>query len=237
MENIDYTSLLEASSELSPLLQAVEVKKITAMVGFDFENTESAMLKLEEEINELKDAIKNKDAKNLKEEIGDALFMLANVAQKASVEPMEALKASNKKFIERFKYVINKMQEANFPMKKENLDKMEAFYQDAKINEKKFKLTVSNNNFSYTQLGKIIKEELEGLFRIYNKLIIKSIMSQMSMSQGNEPYGWMRIHCFDSISEPIDIPIFTEIGFNILKKESNTHNFSTEFFIGKECKK
>lgn len=102
------------------------------MVGFDFENTESAMLKLEEEINELKDAIKNKDAKNLKEEIGDALFMLANVAQKASVEPMEALKASNKKFIERFKYVINKMQEANIPMKKENLDKMEAFYQESK---------------------------------------------------------------------------------------------------------
>lgn len=132
MENIDYTSLLEASSELFPLLQAVEVKKIAAMVGFDFENTESAMLKLEEEINELKDAIKNKDAKNIKEEIGDALFMLANVAQKASVEPMEALKASNKKFIERFKYVINKMQEANIPMKKENLDKMEAFYQESK---------------------------------------------------------------------------------------------------------
>ena len=98
-------------------------------------------------------------------------------------------------------------------------------------------MTVSNNEFPFTQLGEKIKEELEGLFKVYNRLIIKSIVRQEYMRQGNEPYGWMRIHCFDSISEPIDIPIFTENEFNFLKKESKKDNLSTEFFIGKECKK
>lgn len=131
-ENIDYISWLEKTNDLTPLLQAIAIKQITAKVGFDFLDVESALVKLDEEINEVKEAINNKDKDNMFEEIGDALFMLANVAEKIGVAPEKALKESNKKFIARFKHVTKMMQEANIPMNKNNIDKMEVFWQKAK---------------------------------------------------------------------------------------------------------
>ena len=129
---LEVSNLIDETNNLTPLLQAIAIKKITAKVGFDFVDVESALIKLDEEINEVKEAIKNKDKENMFEEIGDALFMLANVAEKIGVAPEEALKESNKKFIARFKHVTKMMQEANIPMNKNNIDKMEVFWQEAK---------------------------------------------------------------------------------------------------------
>ena len=122
------------ANKLSSLLKAIELKKHTAKVGFDFPNVNSALIKLDEEIQEIKQAIKNQNRENMFEEIGDALFMLANVAEKIGVNPELSLKHANKKFEKRFKAIERKMQEANIPLTKENVDKMEKYWDEVKQN-------------------------------------------------------------------------------------------------------
>ena len=128
----ELVTLLNATNCLTPLFQAVAIKHVTSQVGFDFVDVKSAVLKLEEEMNELKEAIENEDKENIFEEAGDVLFVLANVANKAGFNIEQALEASNKKFIRRFKYVVEKMKKENIPMTKENVGNVYEFWEVAK---------------------------------------------------------------------------------------------------------
>lgn len=130
------TSILDNMPHLSPLLNALKLKKRTAKVGFDWDKLDDVMVKLDEEIGEIKEAIKNNDKVNMEEEIGDAFFVLVNVADKLDINPELALNNANKKFEKRFRYVEKRMKEERIPLSKENLDKMEEFWQEIKKLEK-----------------------------------------------------------------------------------------------------
>ena len=132
--NTPISDKLELTDCLPPLLQAVEIKKETATVGFDFPDVKATIEKLDEEVTELKEAIKD-DKDNIFEEAGDVLFMLANLINKLGFNPCLALKASNKKFIKRFKYVEENLnlRGASFT---EHTDFVSRLYKEAKTKEK-----------------------------------------------------------------------------------------------------
>ena len=85
------------------LLEAVKLTKKAAKVKFDWENIDDVFDKLDEEIGELRSAIG--EGSNIEEEIGDLLFVVANLARKLDVEPETALKRSNRKFRRRFGFI------------------------------------------------------------------------------------------------------------------------------------
>ena len=126
---------MDGISFKSPILKAIKLKECVAKVGFDWDDANGVMAKVDEEVEEIKMAIKNKDEENTEEEIGDALFVLVNLADKLKINPELALNKANKKFERRFRAVEEKMKKACIPLKKENLAQMEAFWQEVKKGE------------------------------------------------------------------------------------------------------
>ena len=88
--------------------------------------------KLDEEVQEVKDAIAKNDENNIEEEIGDTLFVLVNLAEKLDINAELSLNRANKKFEKRFRYVEKRMKEEGIPLCKENMDKMEMFWKEIK---------------------------------------------------------------------------------------------------------
>ncbi len=131
-EEKDDESILSKLPNSSPLFKAVELKNRVAKVGFDWDSAEGVLKKLDEEVQEIKDAIAKNDRFNMEEEIGDALFVLVNLAEKLNLNAELALNLANKKFEKRFRYVEKRMKEKGFPLKKENLERMEECWQEIK---------------------------------------------------------------------------------------------------------
>ena len=130
-------SILDNMNCSSPFLMSVTLKRRVAKVGFDWDCTEGVLEKLDEEVQEIKDAIKESELPHIQEEIGDAFFVLSILADKLGIDPEQALDDANKKFERRFRAVETKMKEASLPLGRENIDKMEEFWQETKKEEKK----------------------------------------------------------------------------------------------------
>jgi XTP/dITP diphosphohydrolase/tetrapyrrole methylase family protein/MazG family protein len=127
-EHKDRTSILDGiPKHLPPLAKAYKLQKKAAKVGFDWEDEVGAFEKLDEEILELKEAYKNKDRENLKEELGDMIFTLVNIARKLDLDIVDSLMKTNKKFETRFRYV-----EENCDLKNSSLEEMEKLWKEAK---------------------------------------------------------------------------------------------------------
>lgn len=110
---------------LPALTRSVKLQKRAAQVGFDWPDTEGAVNKLDEELKELKQAMK--DNSNISEEIGDVLFSITNIARKLKVDPETALRECNHKFTQRFNYI-----EKSTNISEATLEEMEKLWQEAK---------------------------------------------------------------------------------------------------------
>lgn len=95
-------SIKSVPKALPALTRAYKVQKKAAHCGFDFEHTEQLMDKLQEELDEMKSALQNKDFVNFDEEIGDLLFQTVNIARFFKINPENALTNATEKFINRF---------------------------------------------------------------------------------------------------------------------------------------
>ncbi len=115
---------------LPPLSKSEKLQHKAAKVGFDWENVDGAIDKMEEELEEMREAFRNKDMENLKEEMGDVVFSLVNVARLAGINITDALMKTNNKFEKRFRYI-----EENCDIEKSDLEKMEKLWQEAKKTE------------------------------------------------------------------------------------------------------
>ena len=94
--------------KIKNLPSTVGTDKITNIVkehGFKWENTDEILKKLEEEINELKEAIKCKNDSDIKNEFGDIYFTLLNLSNFLKINPESALQKTNIKFLDRFSIV------------------------------------------------------------------------------------------------------------------------------------
>ena len=87
---------------MPPTLRAERIQKQASKKGFDWASAHDVILKVEEEIAELKLAISNNDPDNIEEELGDLLFTVINVGRHLNIDANDALARSNNKFISRF---------------------------------------------------------------------------------------------------------------------------------------
>jgi len=100
-------SMKNVPASFPALLRSYKVQDKAADVGFDWDRAYDAMDKLEEEINELKQAVESHKILNMEEEAGDLLFSVVNVCRLLKIDPETALNQTIKKFIERFEFMEN----------------------------------------------------------------------------------------------------------------------------------
>jgi MazG family protein len=130
-------SLLDdVAMALPALMRAEKLTKRAARINFDWPSSTEVLEKLDEELAELKAAEASGDQDHIAEEMGDILFVMANLARKLKVDPEEALRRANAKFTRRFQYIERKLAEAG-RTGPQPLDEMEALWVEAKADERK----------------------------------------------------------------------------------------------------
>jgi tetrapyrrole methylase family protein / MazG family protein len=117
---------------LPALLKGSRLTEKAARVGFDWRATEDVFAKIDEEIGELRDAVKRNDAANIQEEIGDLLFTIANIARKLNVNPEEAMQSTNRKFTTRFQAMESAVRAEGKNLDQLTLEEMDALWDRAK---------------------------------------------------------------------------------------------------------
>ena len=131
------TSVLSGVPKSLPaLVKAIRLQEKSKQVGFEWDNTQQVWLKLEEEINELKEAIKTNDQNNIEDEMGDVLFSLVNLARFLRVDAENALERTNKKFTNRFLQMEIEAARENKFLHDMNLEQMDALWNKVKQNIK-----------------------------------------------------------------------------------------------------
>ena len=126
-------SLLDGiPSSLPSLLRSQKLQKKAANHGFDWDKISSVFDKLDEEVAEFKKAILSGKKKDPKEELGDILFVLVNIAKFNKIDAEEALRATNNKFIKRFQYIEAEVAKRGKTLKETPLEELEQYWQNAK---------------------------------------------------------------------------------------------------------
>ena len=117
---------------LPALTRATKLTARAARVGFDWPDAASVLAKLDEEIGELRAELPGGDPVRLADEIGDLLFVLANLARKLGLDPECCLHQGNRKFERRFNKIEQLIESKQLTLTEMSLDAMEAAWQDVK---------------------------------------------------------------------------------------------------------
>ncbi len=125
-------SMLSVPRELPALMRATKLQKKAADVGFDWNDVSGALDKLQEEIDELRQAVENKDSANMSEELGDVLFSAVNVSRFIKSDAEEALTAASDKFLARFTTVEKLADERGVDMKSSTIEELDKLWDEAK---------------------------------------------------------------------------------------------------------
>jgi tetrapyrrole methylase family protein/MazG family protein len=129
----DRKSVLDGVPKSLPaLMRAVKLSKKAAKTGFDWPDVHAIFGKIEEETCELKEAIASSDKAKVKEEIGDLLFTIVNVARHEDIDPEEALRAMLGKFSDRFSRIEDHARQAGCEISDLSLDEMDRIWDEAK---------------------------------------------------------------------------------------------------------
>ena len=121
---------------LPALMRAVKLQKRAARVGFDWPDTAQVLDKIAEESAELVEARDTLTQAQVTEEMGDLLFVMANLARHLNVDPEEALRAANAKFTRRFRAIEAALAAENRRPEDSDLIEMDALWNAAKAVEK-----------------------------------------------------------------------------------------------------
>ena len=136
-EKTERTSVLDGVSPgLPTLMRAYKLQGKAAKVGFDWPNAEDVLAKINEELQELAEAIEEKNPDHIEWELGDVLFALANYARHLGTEPETALNRANNRFIERFSYIEREVVSSGRAWADFSLVELEKMWQEAKKNKK-----------------------------------------------------------------------------------------------------
>ena len=117
---------------LPGLTRAEKLTKRAARVGFDWPDARSVLEKLHEETAELEAEIEAGDIEKAREELGDLLFVCANLARKLGVDPEVAIREANGKFVRRFSHIEARLAEGGRSPAESDLQEMEALWTEAK---------------------------------------------------------------------------------------------------------
>ena len=120
-------------NHLPALIKAEKIQKKAALVGFDWDNIGDVHKKIEEEYKELLDECKEGNIKYIKEELGDLLFSIVNLARFLKIDPEEALNLTNNKFIKRFKFIEDSAINSNKNLEEMTLEEMDKLWNMSKL--------------------------------------------------------------------------------------------------------
>lgn len=132
-EKITRESILDGvPRHLPSLLKAYRVQQKVSRFGFDWDRIDGVVKKLDEEIDEFKEAITGNNIEKISEETGDILFTLVNIARFIKVNPEEALAKTIDKFIKRFRYIEKEAVDTGKEISKMSLKEMNEIWERAK---------------------------------------------------------------------------------------------------------
>ncbi|MGX9353854.1 nucleoside triphosphate pyrophosphohydrolase [Roseobacteraceae bacterium S113] len=121
---------------LPALLRALKLQKRAARVGFDWPHTTQVLDKLTEEARELTEAAQSMSADAIEDEMGDLLFVVANLARHLGVDPEAALRRTNQKFTRRFGAIEAALAAKGKRPEDSSLEEMDALWDAAKTAER-----------------------------------------------------------------------------------------------------
>ena len=126
-------SVLEGIPEGLPALSlAYRLTKEASALGFDWPDLKGVLKKLDEEMEEFREALSCKNRKRIREEFGDLLFVLVNLARFLRINPEEALCKTVEKFTSRFRYIEASLRKKGKPFAHTDLMEMDRLWEEAK---------------------------------------------------------------------------------------------------------
>lgn len=126
-------SVLEGvPASLPSLVKAMRIQDKARASGFDWEEREQVLDKVEEELRELRHELRSGNLDRIQAEFGDLLFSMVNLSRFVQVNPDEALERTNLKFIARFRYLEEKVAEKGLKLSQMSLEEMDVFWNEAK---------------------------------------------------------------------------------------------------------
>ena len=127
-----YQSMVSVPIELPALMRAQKVQEKASKAGFDWRDKDGAISKINEDINELLNAVEHNSQPEIEDEFGDLLFSCVNVSRFLNVDSEEALKKATDKFIKRFQIVEKLADEKGISMKESSLEELDMLWDKAK---------------------------------------------------------------------------------------------------------
>ncbi|GAC1039106.1 nucleoside triphosphate pyrophosphohydrolase [Pseudomonas sp. No.117] len=130
-------SLLDdVPAALPALSRAAKLQKRAATVGFDWADATPVVAKIQEELDEVREAMANGQAAQVAEEVGDLLFVMVNLARHLHVDAEDALRQANAKFERRFRYIEEALSAQGRTPQDASLEELDALWDAAKVEEK-----------------------------------------------------------------------------------------------------
>ena len=117
---------------MAELQRAVKLQKRAARVGFDWGSPEPVLEKFAEEVLEMREAMLGGNIEEMEDELGDLLFVIANLARQLKIDPAKALRRANAKFELRFR-AVEDAAGSRTALDRMDLDEMEELWQQAKL--------------------------------------------------------------------------------------------------------
>ncbi len=132
-KNAARTSVVDGIPRHLPALsKAHKLQRKVRKVGFDWDRLEDVMLKVDEELGELRDAIKEGNQAHVTEELGDLLFSIVNVSRFVDVEPEQALHKTVRKFMNRFRAIEAGLEKRGKTVDDATFEEMDALWEETK---------------------------------------------------------------------------------------------------------
>ncbi len=129
----ELVSILDDVPRSLPAIQRAEkLQKRAAHVGFDWPQAAQVLDKIEEEIQELREAMLENDQAHIQDELGDVFFAMVNLARHVNVKPEMALRSTNAKFERRFKFLESALAKQGVKLENADLQQMENLWLEAK---------------------------------------------------------------------------------------------------------
>ncbi|MDC1134407.1 nucleoside triphosphate pyrophosphohydrolase, partial [Alphaproteobacteria bacterium] len=120
-------------TNIPAMLKSIKIQKRASSLNFDWDNNNQVMKKVDEELNELKEALDKKDKDCIEDELGDLFFTLINLSRHLKLDPEQTLRKSNDKFISRFNALENILDEMNLKWHNLNNNEFKDLWEKAKI--------------------------------------------------------------------------------------------------------
>lgn len=118
------------------LTEALKLQERAAKVGFDWSAPEPILDKIEEEIGELRAALREGDQAKVSDELGDLIFAVVNIGRHVKADPEQAVRGTNTKFRRRFSHIEQVLEAEGETLKDATLERMEEIWQAAKAIER-----------------------------------------------------------------------------------------------------